>query len=286
MSWQVLAPILICVGAVVIIALEHLFPYTPGERLFRRGFVLDFLWYGLVQSFILAFVIRHGVEWLDARTGLSSHGLVSSWSIGAQVLFFVVLHDFYIYWFHRAQHKNRFLWRLHEAHHSVTSVDWIAGSRSHSFEILINQSIEFGAMILMGAHPDVLLIKGVISVVWGMWIHANVDVRSGALQYVINGPEMHRWHHSIEYPGDGANYATKFAFWDYLFGTVHRPPAKPPGYGLGEPFPDGYWAQHAYAFRPFAAAANGTRAAEATATPVNGSLGVAPPAKKRFDELQ
>ncbi|MGH8566021.1 MAG: sterol desaturase family protein [Gammaproteobacteria bacterium] len=63
--------------------------------------------------------------------------------------FFVISHDLYIYWFHRLQHGNRWLWRLHEAHHSARHVDWIAGSRSHSFEVLINQSIEFGAMILL-----------------------------------------------------------------------------------------------------------------------------------------
>ena len=34
-------------------------------------------------------------------------------------------------------------------------------------------------MILLGASVEVILIKGAISAVWGMWIHANVDVRAG-----------------------------------------------------------------------------------------------------------
>ncbi len=251
MSWSILAPIIIVSGALVVITLERLFPYDKGVPFLRQGLFVDFVMYGLVQSYLLALLIHALVGWIDTRTGASSYGLVSGWPIWAQVALFVVTHDFYIYWFHRFQHNNKYLWRLHEAHHSAKYVDWIAGSRSHSIEILINQTIEFGAMILLGAHPDVILIKGAISACWGMWIHANIDVRSGWLQYVINGPEMHRWHHAIDYPNEGSNYGTKFAFWDYLFGTTYRPPRKPAGYGLADPFPRGYFAQHLYAFRRF-----------------------------------
>lgn len=255
MSWSLLTPIIIVSGALVIITLERFWPYDRGQKFLRDGFWVDFFWYAVVQSFVLAQLISLLVHYIDTKTGASTYGLVSGWPIWLQVGFFVVTHDFYIYWFHRFQHNNRFFWRLHEAHHAAKYVDWIAGSRSHSIEILINQTIEFGAMILLGADPDVILIKGAISAVWGMWIHANVDVRSGPLQWVINGPEMHRWHHAINWPhhvdGVGSNYGTKFAFWDYLFGTVYRPADKPAGYGLTDPFPKGYFAQHAFAFRRF-----------------------------------
>jgi sterol desaturase/sphingolipid hydroxylase (fatty acid hydroxylase superfamily) len=85
-----------------------------------------------------------------------------------------------------------------------------------------------------------------------MFIHSNIDVRLGWLQRVVNGPEMHRWHHSREYKGYGFNYATKLAVWDWLFGTAYLPAEKPPGYGLSEAFPRGYFAQFVYAFRSFA----------------------------------
>jgi sterol desaturase/sphingolipid hydroxylase (fatty acid hydroxylase superfamily) len=251
MPWTWLAPLIIVGGALILIVLERVAPYDRGQRFLRRGLGTDLVLYGLAQSYLLALVIRALIAWIDRQTGASSHGLVSGWPIAAQVGLFVVSHDLYIYGFHRLQHRNRVLWRLHEAHHSATQIDWIAGSRSHALEILINQSIEFGAMILLGADPDVILIKGAISAVWGMWIHANVDVRTGWLQYVINGPEMHRWHHSRVYLGRGRNYGTKLACWDWLFGTAHLPATKPPGYGLDAPFPTGFVAQQAYAFRRF-----------------------------------
>ena len=251
MTWTIVAPIVIVGGALVIIGLERRWPYDRGQRFLRDGFWVDLVGYALVQNYMLALGIHGLVSWVDAQAGASTHGLVSDWPIAVQVAFFVVTHDLYTYGFHRLQHRNRWLWRLHEAHHSATHVDWIAGSRSHALEILINQSIEFGAMVLLGADPDVILIKGAISAIWGMWIHANVDVRSGSLQRVINGPEMHRWHHAIDFPESGCNFGTKLAIWDHLFGTAHLPPTKPAGYGLAAPFPDGFLAQQAHAFRTF-----------------------------------
>ena len=236
--------------AVAIIVAERLWPYDR-QRLLRAGLGVDLIGYALIQSWFLGLVITGLVGHVDQLTGASDYGFVSGWPWYAQLGLFVVSHDFYIYWFHRLQHRNRFLWRIHEAHHSVREVDWIAGARSHALEILINQSIEVGAMTLLGASPPVMLAKGVISIVWGMWIHANIDVRSGALQYVINGPEMHRWHHAVDFVAPGHNFATKFAFWDYMFGTVRRPNRKPRGYGLGQPFPEHFLAQQAYAFRTF-----------------------------------
>lgn len=249
MDWRLVAPAIIVGGALVIIGLERWRPYDRGQRLLRADVWTDLVLYGLVQSYVLALVIAPLVGAIDAATGASRHGVMSALPFAAQVVIFIVLHDFYIYCFHRAQHHHPWLWRLHEAHHSAKEVDWIAGARSHALEIVINQSIELGAMVLLGASPDVILCKMAISTTWGMWIHANVDVRSGWLQYVVNGPEMHRWHHSIRYPGKGCNYATKLAFWDYLFATVHRPEGKPPGYGLVEWFPRGYLRQLVYAFR-------------------------------------
>ncbi|MCI0617146.1 sterol desaturase family protein [bacterium] len=83
-----------------------------------------------------------------------------------------------------------------------------------------------------------------------MYIHSNVNVRSGVLQYIINGPEMHRLHHAIDITEGGINFGTKFAFWDFIFQTAYRPEKKPSGYGLTSPsFPQNYFAQQAFAFK-------------------------------------
>jgi sterol desaturase/sphingolipid hydroxylase (fatty acid hydroxylase superfamily) len=251
MSLTVLSPILIVVAAAVIVALERIYPYTPGQRFLRKGFWNDLIMYGIVQSYVLGVAISLFIAWLDSSMMLSRHRVLADWPLWSQVLLFVVTHDLYIYWFHRLQHRSIRLWRIHEAHHSTRDVDWLSGSRSHSVEILINQTVEFAPILLLGAAPEVALLKGMISAVWGMWIHSNVDIRSGWLQYIINGPEMHRWHHSDVVSDGSYNYATKLALWDWLFGTAWLPGhTKPSGYGLKEvDFPDGYLAQHLFAFR-------------------------------------
>lgn len=248
--WTVLSPSLIAVGALVLIALERRFPYRPGQRFFRSGLWVDLVGYTLVQSYLLGLVITRLIAFIDGATGWSRFRLLGAMSVPvpAQVLFFLVTHDLYIYGFHRLQHRVSWLWRIHEAHHATREVDWLSGARSHALEILINQTIEFAPIVLLGAAPEVALIKVTIDAIWGMYIHANIDVRSGRLQWVLNGPEMHRWHHAIEIR-DGVNFATKLAWWDRLFASAYLPPEKPTGYGIVESFPEGYLAQQLHIFR-------------------------------------
>jgi sterol desaturase/sphingolipid hydroxylase (fatty acid hydroxylase superfamily) len=279
MTLAALSPVIIVSSALLLIALERRHPYEPRQRLFREGFFTDLLAYGLLQSYALGMLISGFIGFIDRETGWSKIGLVSAWTLPEQLAFFFVTHDFYIYWFHRLQHTSNWLWRIHEAHHSVDDVDWLSGTRSHVLEICINQTIEFAPILLLGASPQIAILKATLDAVWGMYIHSNLNVHSGALQYVINGPEMHRWHHARDLPAPGKNYGTKLAFWDHLFGTAHRPPEKPSRYGLAEPsYPKrgafAYLAQHVYSFLPEA-----RRQAQPRANAIEGAASVpAPPA--------
>jgi sterol desaturase/sphingolipid hydroxylase (fatty acid hydroxylase superfamily) len=62
---------------------------------------------------------------------------------------------------------------------------------------------------------------------------------------------MHRWHHSAG-KGRNNNFATKLAFWDWIFGTAYLPGGqKPERYGLKTLFPAQYVSQLLFAFRRF-----------------------------------
>ena len=251
MGVEVLCSCLVASSAIGLAVLERVRPYDAGQRLFREGFWTDLVLYALLQSYLLGLLIAALVRSGDELVGWSRLQVVGGWPVAAQVALFVVSHDFYIYWFHRWQHASPLLFRLHEAHHSSSQVDWLAGARSHAFEILVNQSVEFAPMVLLGATPEAIVIKGTVSAIWGMWIHANVRVHTGRLQWIVNGPEAHRWHHATDSDAHGTNLGTKLALWDRLFGTAFIPSGRSPsGYGLPEvPFPTGYVAQHLFAFR-------------------------------------
>ena len=251
-SLRIVLGVVVVAGALTLIFLERRFPYTPGQRFFREGFWNDFFWYTLFQSFVMGLIISFVIEWIDGGTGLSRVTWIREWPLWVQLLLFIVTHDFYIYWFHRLQHSSAVLWRTHEAHHSVRDVDWIGGMRSHAVEIFINQTVEFVPLILLGS-PEVAVLKGAVDALWGMYIHSNIDVRSGWLQYVINGPEMHRWHHADQTEAYNTNYSTKLAIWDWLFGTAFFPRNRNPlKYGLSDvDYPGGYFRQFLFMFRPF-----------------------------------
>lgn len=243
---------LIIIGtAILFIILERIFPYNKGQKVLREGFFDDFALYTIAQSYILGIIIfTYIIRSVDNTTGLSRLQLFADVPIWIQLVFFTITHDLYIYWMHRWQHKNKFLWRIHEAHHSPKKVDWLSGSRSHAIEILINQTIEFLPIVLLGSPPEVAAYKGVISAVWGMYIHSNLNVKTGKLQMIINGPEMHRIHHTTG-KGRNRNFATKLAIWDWLFGSAYLPDEKAEEYGLKTYFPNNYFKQFTFAFRKF-----------------------------------
>jgi len=244
--------IIIFASAILFVILERIFPYTKGQRVLREGFFDDLALYTIAQSYLLGIIVfGFIIRGIDESTGLSRLNLFADVPIWLQLVFFVITHDIYIYWMHRWQHKNKYLWRIHEAHHSPKKVDWLSGSRSHALEILINQTVEFLPIVLLGAPVEVLAYKATISAVWGMYIHANLNVYTGNLQKIINGPEMHRLHHT---PGKGRNrnFATKLAIWDWIFGTAYLPEGvRAEKYGIKTYFPRHYFMQTLYAFRSF-----------------------------------
>lgn len=248
----------ILVAALLFFVLERRFPYNRSQvremPAFRPGFLSDLALYGAFQSWVLGVFIGRVIERLDEASGASRLELLSGWPILLQLLFFVVTHDLYIYLFHRLQHRSRLLWRFHEAHHSNTEVDWLSGVRSHPVEIFINQTVEFAPIVLLGAAPEVAVLKGATSAIWGMFIHSNLDVRLGPFEKILNGPGMHRWHHATGREAYGRNFATKLSVWDWLFGTAYLPDPevkRAARYGLDQDgYPQSYLGQVLHAFLP------------------------------------
>lgn len=240
----------------VIITWERVSPYRKGLPFLRDGFWVDLVWYTLIQSYVLKIVIfDYLIAPMQRHFDWSRFQFVQHWPVWVQVLFFLVMHDLYIYLFHRFQHSNKFFWRIHEAHHSVKQVDFLAGSRSHVMEIIINQTIEFAPIILLGADPVVVPIKALLDSMFGLFIHANIKVNLGRFKYIFNTPGLHLWHHANYQEVFHANFATKFSVWDYLFGTVydpgHAPGDRPENWGLYYEYPRDYFLQHAFSVKRF-----------------------------------
>lgn len=249
-SPDTLAALAIVAGVVSFSILERFFPFKKGLAYFRKGWYIDLVWYTFIQSFFLKILIFDYMIYPGEKAlGIEKIGFISHWPMWVLVIFFVITHDFYIYWFHRLQHYSKILWRTHEAHHSVEQVDFLAGSRSHMVEIIINQTIEFAPIIiLLDAKTAAVMIpiKGAIDALYGQFIHSNLNVRMGKLGYVFNGPILHQWHHGDQVEVYHANFATKLSLWDYIFKTAYNPGRTPARYGVWYRFPKDWFAQHIF----------------------------------------
>jgi len=255
MRLEYLAFIIIVSWACMLTVLERLFPYQKGYKIFRKGCWMDFFWYTLVQSYFLGVLIAFVIRLIDAGGAISRLHLISHWPVILQILLFLFTHDLWQYWFHRVQHQNRYLWRTHEAAHATPEVDWLVGSRSHALEILVAQTVEFAPIVLLGARPEVAIMKGLLDAVWGMYNHSNILVNHGWLIYFFNGPQLHRWHHHNNESGNGCNFSTKFSIWDWIWRTAYLPKQdERPSYGFRgmDKYPVySYFKQFFCAFRRF-----------------------------------
>jgi len=105
---------------------------------------------------------------------------------------------------------------------------------------------------------------------WQSWlVHANVRLSYGPLRWAVVSPEFHHWHHSAERDAHDRNYASIFAGWDVLFGTVHLPGDRQPlRYGVDEYIPAGYVERFCHPFRLRRAATAHEAGIEASATSI------------------
>jgi sterol desaturase/sphingolipid hydroxylase (fatty acid hydroxylase superfamily) len=68
----------------------------------------------------------------------------------------------------------------------------------------------------------------------GMLIHSNTSIRFGPLIYILNGSEMHRWHHCRDKNIRDCNFGNNFSVFDWLFGTAYVSHAAEAEFGVDD----------------------------------------------------
>ena len=106
--------------------------------MFRPEWQTDFHHF-IVNHMIVGFVLLatnllvHKLFGWAAKDGI--RGWVQDLPFLVALFLIVLVADLVQYWTHRAYHEVPLLWRLHAVHHSVKSMDWLAGSRQHILEL-------------------------------------------------------------------------------------------------------------------------------------------------------
>jgi sterol desaturase/sphingolipid hydroxylase (fatty acid hydroxylase superfamily) len=239
---------------VVMLVLERIWTYRHAVS--QRHMIWRDLISTMMQSFFLAGIVaavvlpilHYGPETFLGRRilfGLSDQ-LGPMW---VQVLAAFLLTSFWGYWVHRFEHTNDFLWKLHGYHHSVTNVQISNVLVSNPLDFTFRNILGGLVLSIVGFNPVALVIAGSLSLGYGNFSHSGTDAKGGWLNYFFNGPEVHRWHHSTQFPDDskfryGCNFGVALTFWDLLFGTFYLPldehgdALAPPAIGHPEGYPD------------------------------------------------
>jgi len=186
--------------------------YMPLERLFKRHqqdilrseYRTDVLHLFLTPVLAIIIGIIPLIIVLVALSPIPTlESVVASQPRWLQFLEVLIIGDLAGYWLHRAQHEVGFLWRFHKIHHSVRTMDWLAGARSHPGGIIATVALAIVPAYLVGFDTAVLGVFGVIQGGWAVLYHANVRWRMRPL----DGAAINR------------NYAGLFPAWDIMFGS-------------------------------------------------------------------
>jgi sterol desaturase/sphingolipid hydroxylase (fatty acid hydroxylase superfamily) len=251
--------------AVVFIPFERLAPARRGQRVWRRGSTTDALT-GLLNSCLVYGVLLIAIGGINRAATVSVPHLrawVDTLPLWAQAAIALSVGDLGIYGVHRLAHEVPWLWRFHAVHHSAEEMDWLVAVRFHPVDLLCVRLASLGPLVALNVTPAALAIV-VMVLGWQSWLaHANVRVPYGPLRWVLVSPEFHHWHHSADRKAHNRNYASLFACWDVMFGTVHLPSEREPShYGAEEPVPTGWVDRFFHPFRGTAPESWRERAAE------------------------
>jgi sterol desaturase/sphingolipid hydroxylase (fatty acid hydroxylase superfamily) len=240
-------------SSLLFVAIERFVPLRL-QRVLRPGWWTDVT--NLVVNHLLAGVVtilaslalRDVLGWMVSP---SLQRWIGGLPFLVQVVLALVVADFLQYWIHRAFHRIPVLWRVHAVHHSIETMDWLAGFRMHLFELMLTRVVFLCALLVLGFDQAAINAYVVVVGLQTVFNHANLRLPAifsrAPLKWLIVTPHFHHWHHTVEPDAIDHNYASHFAFLDYLFGTAVKPDRFPDSYGVvGNYVPEGYVRQQLF----------------------------------------
>ncbi len=209
------------------LTIEYFFPAQKNQSADKIRFNLIYtLNFVIVNALLFSFLIKIKKPVVEFLGGPYLTLSFDATLVGQflHVMTFMLVFDFFYYWFHRWQHVFPAFWAQHQLHHSEKALNVTTGNRHHWLEntfrifiILIPMSILFNFK-----HETTGIIWTTI-MLWGYFIHLNIKFYFGWLAPIIGGPQVHRIHHSDQKQHLDKNFAAFFPFYDVLFGTFYNP---------------------------------------------------------------
>lgn len=217
-------------GATAVLVHESLMPFRSDWRPQREEVINDGLFLVFVQvglPALLKGLALFLLIWLAENEAFVLTGL---WPVNApvllQVVLMLVIAEFFRYWIHRGAHHYRSLWKLHAVHHASSKLYTINVGRFHPLDKSLQFLGDTLPFLLLGISAEVFAAYFVFYAINGFYQHSNAEVKLGWLNWIIAGPELHRWHHSANIQEAKSNFGNNLIIWDSVFGTRYLPENK------------------------------------------------------------
>ena len=209
---------------------ERLRPATESPLLVRFGRASAAAWRRLARNASLfginlllsPLVVLPATIWAESF----SLGLRPAWWAGwPGLLLDLLLLDFWIYWWHRANHEVPLLWRFHQVHHFDELLDSTTAVRFHFGEVLLSALVRAVVIIALDIPLSSVLLFEALVLISAIFHHSDARLPprlEQALARLIITPSIHWVHHHAVRADTDSNYGTIFSFWDPLFRSRSR----------------------------------------------------------------
>lgn len=124
------------------------------------------------------------------------------------------------YWWHRTLHRSKWLWRIHQMHHSAERIDSFGALYHHPIDATGFAFVGSLSLVwIVGLPGESVLIAFAITLFCVLLGHLNMRTPAW-LGYFVQRPENHALHH--ERGSHRYNFGD-IALWDQVFGTWRNP---------------------------------------------------------------
>ena len=126
--------------------------------------------------------------------------------------------DFIYYWNHRFMPTSRYMWAVHEVHHSSERYNLSTALRQPVADAL-GTSLPYGLLCLFGIPPEAVATARGVNLIYQFWVHTEAIDRIGRAERTLNSPSHHRVHHGSNRQYLDRNHGGILIIWDRMFGT-------------------------------------------------------------------
>ena len=209
--------LLVLTGLCTVVGLEFLYPLIIAPKNWLRVLKNCSFWF--LNSIISVGIILPFSIWASQNTwGWRPTNIEPI----VAIIINIILLDFLIYWWHRANHEMPFFWRFHKIHHLDEFLDVTTALRFHFGEVLLSTFFRAIIIIIFDISWMSIICFEILVLFSSAFHHSNIRIPE-FLDKIVSKffvtPSIHGIHHHAIDRDTNSNYSTILSVWDRIFTT-------------------------------------------------------------------